>query len=313
MDIEGHKVMHERDSTQWADVTACSLCQSGEDRHAFFARLSDAGESLTYRMCECCGLVFQSPRMTSAALDRFYAAQYRKTVQDSAGPTEKDLRVQAGRARALLAFIRGDVKDIQRHLDIGCSAGSLLSVFHTAYACESVGIEPGDAYRQYASKQDLRVYRDLESLQSQAERPFDLVSMSHVLEHLPNPLEYLNQLRARWITPNGWILIEVPNLYGHQSFELAHLYAYTATTLKAILDQAGFEVQQIRSHGRPRSLLIPLYLTALARVRPDVSTPKRIRSSSTGVRMRRRLGMGWRRMATRFLSRWAWLPWPDLG
>jgi len=304
--------MSDRNSSRWEDVASCSLCQSGEDQHAFFAQLSDAGEPLQYRMCERCGLVFQSPRMTIAALDQFYAAQYRKTVQDSAGPTEKDLRVQAGRARALLQFVRRDVKDIGRHLDIGCSAGSLLSIFHDAFDCVQVGIEPGDAYREYASKQDLRVYNDLESLESQGEKTFDLVSMSHVLEHLPDPLAYLVRLRQRWIHPQGWLLIEVPNLYGHQSFELAHLYAYTSATLKAILDQAGYEVRRIRSHGRPRSLLIPLYLTVLARSRPDDSTPGGIRATSSGVRMRRRVGMLWRRLATRFLSRWAWLPWPHL-
>ncbi len=296
----------------WEVVRHCALCGSTVENHAEFEEIMDHGITLNYSICTDCGLVFQSPRMTTVALDRFYTAQYRKTVQDSAGPTEKDLRVQAGRARALLQFVRRDVKQIRWHLDIGCSAGSLLSVFHAAYACERIGVEPGDAYREYASKQDLQVYKDLESLESLGEPAFDLVSMSHVLEHLPDPLGYLIRLRERWINPQGWILIEVPNLYGHQSFELAHLYAYTPATLKAILGQAGFEVRRIRSHGRPRSLLIPLYLTVLARSRPDASTPRRIRSSSSAVRMRRRLGMVWRRMATRFLSRWAWLPWPEI-
>jgi SAM-dependent methyltransferase len=296
----------------WDVVRDCALCGSIAENHINFETIIDRGITLEYSMCTDCGLIFQSPRMDQASLNRFYLDQYRKIVQDSEGPTDKDLCVQAGRSRALLQFVRGEVGTIRRHLDIGCSAGSLLLRFHATFDCESVGIEPGDAYRQYTSKHDLHVYRDLESLESQGESPFDLVSMSHVLEHLPNPLEYLNHLRERWITPEGWILIEVPNLFGHQSFELAHLYAYTSTTLKAMLNQTGFEVKRIRSHGRPRSLLIPLYLTALARVRPSGSPPRRIRSSSSTVRLRRRLGIGWRCMATRFLSRWAWLPWPEI-
>lgn len=304
--------MQARESTRWEDVTSCSLCQSGKDRHVFFEQIQDAGEYLEYRMCVNCGLVFQSPRMTGTALQRFYAEQYRETVQDSKGPTEKDLRVQAGRARALLQFVRSEIDQVERHLDIGCSAGSLLSRFNAAYGCESIGIEPGDAYRDYARRLNLRVYANLESLESQSEKSFYLVSMSHVLEHLPNPLEYLIRLRERWITPNGWILVEVPNLYGHQSFELAHLYAYSSSTLKAILCQAGFEVRKLRSHGRPRSRLIPLYLTLLARSRSESPAVRRIHSGSSGVRMRRRLGMAWRGIASAFFSRWAWLPWPTL-
>ncbi|MEJ2552033.1 MAG: class I SAM-dependent methyltransferase [Anaerolineales bacterium] len=296
----------------WEDVVHCSLCRSGQEMHSVFAQLEDAGERLHYQICDRCGLVFQSPRMNQSALSRFYMEQYRKTVQDSEGPTDKDLRVQAGRARALSQFVHRDAAEIRRHLDIGSSAGALLARFRSDYSCESVGIEPGEAYRAYAAKRKLRMYPDLETLERQDEAAFDLVSMSHVLEHLPDPLAYLIHLRRRWIAPDGWVLIEVPNLYGHQAFELAHLYAYTAATLREVLRQAGFEVLRLRAHGRPRSRLIPLYLTALARPRSGDSAPGRIRSDSSGVRTRRRLAMLWRRMATKYFARWAWLPWPAL-
>jgi SAM-dependent methyltransferase len=303
--------MQTRDS-MWEDVTHCPLCRSGQEMHSMFAQLEDAGERLQYRICGRCGLVFQSPRMNQAALDRFYMEQYRKTVQDSEGPTDKDLRVQAGRARALAQFVHRDTAEIRRHLDIGSSAGALLVRFRSDYGCESVGIEPGEAYRAYAAQKKLRVVPDLETLEAGGESAFDLVSMSHVLEHLPDPLAYLAHLRQRWVAPNGWLLIEVPNLYGHQTFELAHLFAFSAATLGEILRQAGFEILRVRSHGKPRSRLIPLYLTALARPRPGDSAPGRIRSGSSGVRVRRRLGMYWRRVATKFFARWAWLPWPAL-
>ncbi len=305
-----HPVSQPLDSNVWEDVPHCSLCRSGQDQHAIFTQLEDAGARLQYRICEQCGLIFQSPRMNQAALDRFYMEQYRKTVQDSEGPTEKDLRVQAGRASAMSQFMHRDVAEIHRHLDIGSSAGTLLAKIGADYGCESVGIEPGEAYRAYAAQRNLRVVPELETLEAEGESPFDLVSMSHVLEHLPDPLEYLRHLRQRWIVPNGWMLIEVPNLYGHQTFELAHLFAFSAATLREILQQAGFEIVRMHSHGQPRSRLIPLYLTVLARPHYGDSTQRRIRSGSSGVRVRRRLGMLWRRIATSIFAKWAWLPWP---
>ncbi len=296
----------------WDAVNLCALCGSTVANHIEFSELMDHGVTLTYSLCTKCGLVFQSPMMSQASLDRFYVEQYRKTVQESEGPTDKDLRVQTGRARALSQFVHRDVIEIRRLLDIGSSAGMLLERFRADFGCESVGIEPGDIYRAYAMDRNLCVFPNLETLEAQDEAAFDLVSMSHVLEHLPDPLAYLIHLRRRWVAPDGWVLIEVPNLYGHQTFELAHLYAYTAATLREFLRQAGFEVLRLRSHGRPRSRLIPLYLTALARPRSDESASGRIRSGSFGVRSRRRLGMLWRRIATKFFARWAWLPWPAL-
>ncbi len=50
-----------------------------------------------------------------------------------------------------------------------------------------------------------------------------LISMFHVLEHLPDPVGYLSALRQKFLEPDGWLLIEVPNLYAHDCFEVAHL------------------------------------------------------------------------------------------
>ena len=304
--------MGTQNPSDWKDVPHCPLCQIGLERRSLFERINDGGAQLQYQLCDRCGLVFQSPRMNEAALDRFYVEQYRQMVQASEGPTEKDLRVQAGRARAMLRFIRRDVSAIGRHLDIGSSAGALLVEFRAKYACESVGIEPGDAYRNFTEHKGLRVYPDLESMESQDESSFDMVSMSHVLEHFPDPLTYLKHLRATWMASGGMLLIEVPNLFGHQAFEFSHLAAYSAATLKAMLEQAGFEVLRMRAHGQPRSRLIPLYLTALARSRNAVAPSGRIFSTGRGVRWRRRLGMIWRRLATKMFPRLAWLPWPSL-
>lgn len=49
--------------------------------------------------------------------------------------------------------------------------------------------------------------------------------MAHVLEHLPDPVEYLVPSLKNLIDPAGWHLIEVPNLYAHDSFRPAHLVA----------------------------------------------------------------------------------------
>jgi len=78
----------------------------------------------------------------------------------------------------------------------------------------------------------LTVYPSLDDLGQADGGRFDLVSMAHVLEHIPNPVEYLSDLRERYLTPDGWLLIEVPNLYAHDSFEIAHSIAFSSHTLR---------------------------------------------------------------------------------
>lgn len=287
------------------DVVICPLCGEAAHSHPFDQR-SFQGLPVTNRECARCGLVYQSPRMSEAALAEFYEAEYRRLYQGSAGPNPKDLSIQRARAASLLAFTRRYVPGLARHLDIGCSAGLLLEAFRAAYGCQPAGVEPGTAYREYARSQGLEVWASLDELKAAGETGFDLVSLGHVLEHLPDPVGYLAALRTGLLKPGGSLLVEVPNLFAHDSFEVAHLVSYSPHTLAQTLQKAGYEIIALDAHGRPRSEVLPLYLTVLARpaARPAAFqvTPE------TGVARKRRWGMLRRRLLTRLMPRRAWLP-----
>jgi len=293
-------------------VIQCLLCGSDSDMHVHFeTHQGDAGED-RYLICKKCGLVFQSPRLTEEDLDAFYASQYRLFMQGSEEPIEKDLKIQRARAQHLLDFIRPKVPNISSCLDIGSSTGVLLKKIKETYGCKVLGIEPGDAYRRFSQSIEIPAIDSLEALEQGWEGTFDLIIMAHTLEHLGDPVSALMDLRERWLSPKGFLLVEVPNLYGHESLELAHLTAFTQATLKSLLYKTGFEILKTRTHGRPRSLLIPLYITTLAMVRGDRNPNDSVRSSSRGVKLKRNLGMFWNQVTTKYATRWAWLPWPEV-
>jgi 2-polyprenyl-3-methyl-5-hydroxy-6-metoxy-1,4-benzoquinol methylase len=249
-------------------------------------------------------MVFQSPRMTGAEVEAYYKAEYRRTYQGDDAPVRRDLTVQTARARSLLDFIRTSVKSIQSCLDIGSSAGLLLQAFKDAYQCEVVGIEPGDAYRKLAAGKGLKIHPSLETLEKTGKKRFDLVVMSHVLEHLPSPVEYLIHLREHMLAPRGWLLIEVPNLYVHESFEPAHLLAFSLHTLRETLRKSGYQVVRTRKHGHPNSALLPLYLTVLCTV-TDPAHPASV-IPERGVGLKRWFGMFTRHSAERLLPGLVW-------
>ncbi len=285
-------------------VERCPLC--GCEQSRLFDHRLFCGQPVVNRLCQNCGLVYQSPRMSSDELEAFYQEEYRRLYQGQEGPGVKDLAIQRLRAEMLLAFIRNVVGSISRHLDVGCSAGALLERFAQEYGCQALGIEPGVAYRLYAQQRGLKVYASLEELKAQGEQRFDLISLVHVLEHLPDPLATLVELRQGWLAPQGYVLIEVPNLYAHHCFEVAHLVSFSPHTLRQTLSKAGYQVVTFRAHGLPRSRLLPLYLTLLARPLPNGAS-NRVRPERA-VRLKRHGGMLWRKVLERLLPRMAWLP-----
>ena len=284
-------------------VKSCPLCGGENSRH--FDERKFRGQVVVNRICQGCGLVYQSPRMTEEEASAFYQAEYRRMYQGEEGPIARDFFTQTARAESLSAFVQPHISAITSHLDIGCSTGLILQHFKKQYGCLPVGIEPGEAYRAYARQQGLTVYASLEELEKKTKERFALISMSHVLEHLADPVGYLVHLREEFLDPQGWLLLEVPNLYVHDSFEVAHLLAFSPHTLREVLRRSGFTIVKFEMHGRPNSLILPLFLTVLCRpaVNPDHSPVR----PETGVALKRRTGMFWRRILSRLFPKRAWL------
>jgi len=285
------------------DVRTCTLCAS--NRSALFDQHSFHGRQVINRICVNCGLVYQSPRMTEAETAAFYADEYRLLQEGSTEPTARNVSIQNARAASMYDFVQPVLSTISRHLDIGCSMGILLQHFQEAYHNQAVGVEPGDTHRVHACKQGLTVYATLDDLEKAGEARFDLISMSHVLEHLSDPVGTLTRLRESFLDPAGWLLLEVPNLYAHDSFEVAHLYAFSPHTLHEVLRKSGFENVKFKKHGRPNSALLPLFLTVLCHPaqQPDTRPIRRER----GVALKRRIGMLRRRILAKLFPQRAWL------
>jgi 2-polyprenyl-3-methyl-5-hydroxy-6-metoxy-1,4-benzoquinol methylase len=287
-------------------VKHCPLCRF-EQHHAFDERLS-FGTPVRYVICDRCGFVFQPVDKLPEEMDNFYSVDYRLIYQGSEAPTTKDRLIQSARAAHLIGLLdKSYLSSVHRVLDVGSSAGIFMLKLQEHYGCQAVGIEPGSAYRRQAQDQDLLVYPSLEAMSAAETARFDLISLVHVLEHLVDPLETLIKLRSEWLTPDGWLLLEVPNLYVHDSLELAHLSAFSRHTLSEMVAQAGYRVVWCGSHGKPRSRLLRLYTTLLARplapgLYPPTLHPDRM------VSFQRQAGLAYRRIVEHLLPSLAWLP-----
>lgn len=246
-------------------VDSCPCCQGR--KWSLFATCRRSNGDLKYQICERCGLIFQSPQMSEAQLTEFYATSYRLFAFGQVAPPKVDLDIQDGRAQHLARLMkdRNSGLEGQEHLDIGCGSGALMRRLQELCGCHSAGIEPDDSYREFARSRGLEVYGSLNEWRAAVGTRVKFVTLSHVLEHVPDPMSLLVQIRKEVLWTDGLLLVEVPHLYFHPYFDLAHVLAFSPHSFRQILRMAGYDVLSFKQHGAPVRFT-PRYMTILAAV-----------------------------------------------
>ncbi len=267
-------------------VNVCPLCASTSFRR--FQRIASSHMYLQYHRCRNCGFVFQSPQMDDEQYRHFYAENYRLFLFGQKEPPRVDVDIQNRRASHLIDLVMEYVPDLkgQVHVDIGCGIGSLMETSRQRLGCMSYGIELDRSYREYAIARGLDVYKTLDDWMKIVNRKAMLVTLSHVLEHISDPLALISTIRECVLSPEGYLLIEVPNIYYHPTFELPHVCAFSPYTLDAVVRWAGYSPVLLKKHGLPL-YATPLYLTMLAKPINSGVTPV---PEPPGLRFRRLMG-----------------------
>lgn len=99
-------------------------------------------------------------------------------------------------------------------LDIGAGTGDFL-VTAKASGWQTTGIEPNKNAKNLAISKGISFENSIESIENQQ---FDVITMWHVLEHVPDVEHQIKQLK-RLLKPEGTLIIAVPN---YKSFDAQH-------------------------------------------------------------------------------------------
>ncbi|MEZ4801555.1 MAG: class I SAM-dependent methyltransferase [Gelidibacter sp.] len=108
-------------------------------------------------------------------------------------------------------------------LDVGCGTGDFLQVAIENHWKVS-GIEPNIKARQLANQKTNNCVFDDEHLLKFKIKSFDVITLWHVLEHLPN-LETQISIYNKLLKPNGTLIIAVPNF---KSYDANHYKEFWA-------------------------------------------------------------------------------------
>jgi 2-polyprenyl-3-methyl-5-hydroxy-6-metoxy-1,4-benzoquinol methylase len=135
-------------------------------------------------------------------------------------------------------------------LDIGAGTGDFLTVAKND-GWQTIGVEPSEKAKEIAIKKGVHFAQDLASLESNS---FDIITMWHVLEHVPNLEEYISELK-RLIKPTGTIIIAVPNFksydakyYGEfwAAFDVPrHLWHFSKTAIQKLFAKENLNLVEV--------------------------------------------------------------------
>lgn len=119
-----------------------------------------------------------------------------------------------------LNLINAEQSQKGKILDIGAGTGDfLLTAKNDGW--ETVGVEPSDRAKNIAKQKGISFVNEMDSLEKNS---FDVITMWHVLEHVPNLEEQIKELK-RLLKPSGTLIVAVPNF---KSFDAKHYKEFWA-------------------------------------------------------------------------------------
>jgi hypothetical protein len=213
-----------------------------------------SGMTVQLRRCRDCGFgqperLPSLPRFFDRMYDQLWSANW--IAQEFEG-TYKDIIF-----RRILSVLRGHIPHSPRSLlDIGAHAGRFLDLAR-AEGWVAEGLEVNARTASYAAaRTGLRVHHLNVSQLLSLRDDYDAVTMTDVLEHIPDPVATLVRVREK-LTRQGWIAVKVPCGPAQQFKEacrarlassyrprladnLVHVSHFSAASLRLALERAGF-------------------------------------------------------------------------
>ena len=243
--------------------TPCTLCGMTDFKKTYALYGYHLGA------CIGCGLWRLNPQPTPEALEAYYQRDYyaaRQAIERVGLATI--MRLSSGKLPAFresLADIRR-LTDGRKLLDVGCAYGQYCLVAGEAgFDAEGIELDPLVAQRGQSFGLDVRAGDFLRD--NAASMAYDAITFWYVLEHVTDPLAYLQ--KAHQLLGEGGILyLRVPNM-GFGKFFLylnagvglkklpsiishipAHLFFYTPYSLSKLTQKAGFTAVNVKI-GQP--------------------------------------------------------------
>lgn len=233
----------------------CNICGSKKWKKAWHFE-AFTGRGSTYNdvsviKCLECGVHRRMPN-----LEDDYEAEYHQPYSEQ--------------GKAIHAHTLRHFSDLMKHkfanfksgqeafLDVGCSTGRVLDLAKTM-GFVTTGLDYSKWACDYCGKLGHEVHCGSLIGAWQESGIFDVVHSSHTIEHVPDPVAYIQEFR-RILKPDSFLMLSFPNYFSLPRFYWgkkwpiwcldSHLWQFTLGQMERLLRQNGFRVVESKAlHG----------------------------------------------------------------
>lgn len=167
-------------------------------------------------------MLITSPQPEPDKLSKYYESESYFSHSDSRAGLMASLYqgVKKYSLALKLRLITTSLKGTGSLLDIGCGTGAFIELAKT-HKWEVHGIEPNEKARNLGIEKGIQIKESIDQFEGSV---FDVVTLWHVLEHLPDLENTIRKIEA-FVKPGGVLIIAVPNF---KSFDAKHYKNYWA-------------------------------------------------------------------------------------
>lgn len=231
-------------------IAVCPVCDTNQFTNVLICKdYLVSNQNFTIQQCNQCGFKLTNPRPDASTIGSYYKSDQYVSHNDTGGGLINSVYrlvrnyTLQGKVN-LINKLTGRVGEV---LDIGCGTGSFLLASQNA-GWKISGVEPdADARKVAEVKLNTSIKESLEQIG--ANQKFDVISMWHVLEHMPDLNKVVSQLYSL-LADKGTVVIAVPNCASYdadyyKSYWAAydvprHFHHFTPDTITALFKKHGF-------------------------------------------------------------------------
>jgi 2-polyprenyl-3-methyl-5-hydroxy-6-metoxy-1,4-benzoquinol methylase len=194
---------------EW-ETPNCPFCNTKE--HRIYEKFGSE-QQYQYVQCKNCTLIYQSPRpkydhdFIEAAYGAYYQFNENLELTDNTEVAESSIQLFKEELNNVLPYC----KYRNSALDIGAGMGTFLYAAKPHFT-KVVGL---DMSKQMAEWVQRKINVEVMVTQFEDYNPtqkMSLIHMSHVIEHIPNPNQWLQKAKSI-LEPEGILVVNVPNKY----------------------------------------------------------------------------------------------------
>jgi 2-polyprenyl-3-methyl-5-hydroxy-6-metoxy-1,4-benzoquinol methylase len=257
---------------------ATEYCFSGRDL------MFNHYERFDYNACKNCELIFQHPLPTASRISEFYPDNYGVYEEQSRLKKISPLRLAKLKRNygyshlkttvinsllssftSIFGSSQFEIPYVENGtlLDIGCGNGRFLHGMHQL-GWVTKGVEFNASAVEVCKKSKLDVYHgDLISAKFSS-GSFDVVNLSHVIEHVPDPKSLFKEV-SRILKPGGLFVVKTPNskALGRSFFDTnwyandvpRHLYLFSQKNLLKLGNDSNLNMIRMVTNSTPKIIL----------------------------------------------------------